>query len=280
MDPTCLVNASDDASLLPSTVRCVICNAGFPCTPAYLEAFLGGFPPDCPECSARSTVACFICDNLFSPAPFLGDARLARNARPLAVGTLRPAIVLYDEAHPLGEEIGAICSADMSKKPDVIVIMGTSLKVHGIKNLVRGFANAVRGLGEKPKDADAGPATLPAAARGRGNLLTAKNAKLVIFVNRTPPPADLAHLIDYWVEGDTDAWVQKCEADWRAARPQDWEVQSKLVGADGEARSMPLSEAKNTFQVLKGASTAAASAKGKGISLVAFCSHASLMACR
>lgn len=186
-----------------------------------------------------------------------GDARLARNARPLTVGILRPAIVLYDEAHPLGEEIGTICSADMSKRPDIIVIMGTSLKVHGIKNLVRGFANAVH---DKPKDVDA--VSLPVKTEP-GNLLVAKNPKLVIFVNRTPPPADLAHLIDYWVEGDTDIWVQKCEADWRAARPQDWEVQSKLVGADREGKSMPLSEAKNTFQVVKGPSTA--TSKGKGI---------------
>ena len=202
----------------------------------------------------------------FSHPLCLGDARLARNARPLAVGTLRPAIVLYDEAHPLGEEIGAICSADISKKPDMVVIMGTSLKVHGLKNLVRGFANAVRGMGEKPKGADA---SLPPKTRP-GNLLASKNPKLVIFINRTPPPADLAHLIDYWVEGDTDAWVKKCEADWRMARPQDWEVQSKLVGADGESRGMPLSETKNTFQVVKRPSMGAAIAKEKGSIHVTF----------
>jgi hypothetical protein len=216
---------------------------------------------------------------LFSCFSSPGDARLARNARPLAVGTLRPAIVLYDEVHPLGEEIGAICSADMGKKPDMIVIMGTSLKVHGIKNLVRGFANVIRGLGEKPKEADALPASTPEKTESR-NLLTAKSPKLVIFVNRTPPPTDLAHLIDYWVEGDTDAWVRKCEADWRAARPQDWEVQSKLVGADREGKGMPLSEAKNTFQVLKGPSMAAATAKGKGIVfLLRSYPHSSLTAC-
>lgn len=51
-------------------------------------------------------------------------ARHARSARPLAVGTLRPNIVLYDEAHPLGDEIGALSTRDMTRRPDLLVIMG------------------------------------------------------------------------------------------------------------------------------------------------------------
>lgn len=195
-----------------------------------------------------------------------GDARLARNARPLAVGTLRPAIVLYDEAHPLGEEIGAICSADMSKRPDVLVIMGTSLKVHGIKRLVKDFANAVHYVESKAKDEESSTpsSSSPIKAAPSTNLLAARNPKVVIFVNRTPPPADLAHIIDYWVEGDTDSWVQKCEADWRAARPQDWEIQTKLFAVGPNGKQMPLGEELNTWKVVKGGEAATARANKKG----------------
>ena len=70
-------------------------------------------------------------------------ARVARSARALKVGTLRPAIVLYDEPHPLGDDIGTIQTADVARKPDMLIIMGTSLKVHGFKKLVRDFAKAV-----------------------------------------------------------------------------------------------------------------------------------------
>ncbi|KAF8307961.1 DHS-like NAD/FAD-binding domain-containing protein [Clavulina sp. PMI_390] len=215
-------------------VRCVICSANLACSPSYLEAFLTGSPPDCPECLSRS------------------DARLARNARPLAVGNLRPSIVLYDEPHPLGEEIGEICSSDLTKKPDLLVIMGTSLKVHGIKRLVKDFANAVHGLPTKEEDSNTKTQSQPASKPQppSTHLLTNKKPRLVVFVNRTPPPADLAHIFDYWVEGETDAWVQKVEADWRHARPQDWEVQTTLYG-DTDVKGKPLAEAKNTFQTIK-----------------------------
>ncbi|KAF8519349.1 DHS-like NAD/FAD-binding domain-containing protein, partial [Hysterangium stoloniferum] len=60
-------------------VRCLMCAANFKCTSEYLEAFREGNPPDCPECKTRS------------------EERIARSARALKVGTLRPSIVLYCE---------------------------------------------------------------------------------------------------------------------------------------------------------------------------------------
>ncbi|KDQ50080.1 hypothetical protein JAAARDRAFT_200323 [Jaapia argillacea MUCL 33604] len=71
------------------------------------------------------------------------QARLVRLARPLRLGTLRPAIVLYDEPHPLGDEIGTIQTTDLNRTPDLLLIMGTSLKVRGFKKLVKEFAKAV-----------------------------------------------------------------------------------------------------------------------------------------
>lgn len=154
----------------------------------------------------------------------------------------------------------------MGKKPDVLVIMGTSLKVHGIKRLVKDFANAVHHVESKAKDDESNTpsSSSPIKAAPSTNLLAARNPKVVIFVNRTPPPADLAHVIDYWVEGDTDTWVQKCEADWRAARPQDWEVQTKLFAVGANGKQMPLGEEINTWQVVKGGEAAATGANKKG----------------
>lgn len=205
---------------------------------------------------------------------------MARNARPLAVGTLRPAIVLYDEAHPLGEEIGAICGSDISRKPDVLVIMGTSLKVHGIKRLVKDFANAVHQTQSASKDEADTSATNSTSGSSSStikapstNLLTAKNPRLVIFVNRTAPPSDLASVIDYWVEGDTDSWVEKCESDWRAWRPDDWNVQTKLGVLNGSA-GMPLGEEVNMFPVVKsGKSALAGKSKNKGKCEYGVCPH-------
>ncbi|KAI0801123.1 DHS-like NAD/FAD-binding domain-containing protein [Fomes fomentarius] len=209
-------------------VRCTFCSAEFSCTPQYRDIFLSGTAPECPECAARSS------------------ARVARSARALKVGTLRPAVVLYDEPHPLGDDIGTIQTADMARKPDMLIIMGTSLKVHGFKKLVKDFARVVH---------ESAPSTFASS----GSPLK-KNAKSfvgkVVFVNMTAPGSEWDGIIDYHVAGETDRWCEKVIEDWKKARPSDWEVQKTLI-ATGEAATT------GTFHVAKEiTNTLAAKAKG------------------
>ncbi|KAG5654697.1 hypothetical protein H0H81_007453 [Sphagnurus paluster] len=180
------------------SVRCMSCSAEFPCSSEHISMFLVGSPPDCPECTTRL------------------KARVARSARAIRVGTLRPAIVLYDESHPLGDDIGNIQSADVMRKPDMLIIMGTSLKVHGLRKMVKEFAKTVH-------------------ASASSNSTNAKPWQgKVIFVNKTPPASEWNDIIDYHVEGDTDSWVEKVVNDWKRMRPADWEVQQTLVATDGD----------------------------------------------
>jgi NAD+-dependent protein deacetylase SIR2 len=137
----------------------------------------------------------------------LGDERVARDARPVRVGTLRPAIVLYDEPHPLGDDIAAVQTTDLSKRPDLLIIMGTSLKVHGLKKLVKEFAKAVHS--------------------GSTNS-TATSQPKVIFVNKTAPAAEWSGIIDVHVQGTTDEWVDRVTSDWKQFKPADWETQPTL----------------------------------------------------
>jgi NAD-dependent histone deacetylase SIR2 len=174
-------------------VQCTMCSATYDCEDSHIQAFKLGDPPECPDCVLRCAT------------------RVARSARPLSVGVLRPAVVLYDEPHPLGDEIGAISSRDIIRRPDLLVIMGTSLQVHGIKQLVKALATAVH----------------QHTSRAKSSAIVNFMGK-VIFVNRTPPSAEWEGIIDYWVKGETDLWVLKCEADWRKSRPQDWEIQTTL----------------------------------------------------
>ncbi|KAJ7070830.1 DHS-like NAD/FAD-binding domain-containing protein [Mycena amicta] len=191
-------------------VRCRSCSAEYPCTQEHLDIFLEGDAPDCPECLGRA------------------EARAARCARTIKVGSLRPAIVLYDEPHPLGDEIGLIQTADLTRKPDMLIIMGTSLKVHGLKKLVKEFAKIIHShSSDSPTKARAG---------------AKKWAGKVIFVNRTPPSSEWSGIIDYHVEGTTDEWVEKVLEDWKKQRPADWEVQKTLVasGSGDVSMSSPL----------------------------------------
>lgn len=130
-----------------------------------------------------------------------GESRINRSARATSVGRLRPSIVLYDEPHPLGDDIGQLTAYDVSRRPDLLLIMGTSLKVHGLKRLVKDFAKVVHG---------------------------GKKRGLVVFVNATPPSKEWEGIIDVHIEGETDKWVEKVEEEWRRVKPGDWEVQTTL----------------------------------------------------
>lgn len=129
--------------------------------------------------------------------------------------------MLYDEPHPLGDEIGTIQTADLGRKPDMLIIMGTSLKVHGLKKLVKDFAKSIH----------TPPNTKTKSSPPKN---TKSLAGKVIFVNRTPPAGEWADIIDYHIAGETDVWVDKVVEDWKKMRPADWEVQKTLDGAEGE----------------------------------------------
>ncbi|CAL1694043.1 unnamed protein product [Somion occarium] len=214
-------------------VRCTFCSAEMPCTEEHLRQFESGIPPPCPECTDRS------------------EARVARSARPLKVGTLRPTIVLYDEPHPLGDDIGCIQSSDLTRKPDMLIIMGTSLKVHGFKKLVKEFSKTVH---------DSAPSSFstPSLSSTPIKSKAKQHAGKVIFVNKTPPGTEWDGIIDYHVVGETDKWCDKVLEDWKKMRPMDWEVQKTL---DGEMKVVK--EITNTISM----------AKGKGTFSFIYCIH-------
>jgi NAD-dependent SIR2 family protein deacetylase len=125
------------------------------------QTTLSGQAPDCPFCLQAHA------------------NRTGRGRRGLAVGRLRPDVVLYGEEHPNANLIGPVVTHDLAVGPDVLLIMGTSLKVHGLKIMVREFSKAVHSKGGK-----------------------------VVFVNRTKPSESVwGDVIDYWVEWDCDEWV-------------------------------------------------------------------------
>jgi len=65
------------------------------------------------------------------------EARAGQGFRQVAVGCLRPNVVLYNESHPNGDDIAKLAAKDVRSKPDLVIVMGTSLKVDGCRRLVR-----------------------------------------------------------------------------------------------------------------------------------------------
>lgn len=154
-------------------LRCFRCGQTTPWDEAGRELeTMSGRQPSCPSCAGATA------------------AREGRGKRALAVGKLRPDIVLYGEEHPNAHLISPIVQHDISLTPDMLLILGTSLKVHGLKVLVREFAKAVHSRGGK-----------------------------VVFVNFTKPPESVwSDVIDYWVQWDCDTWVD----DLKQKKPIMW----------------------------------------------------------
>lgn len=162
-----------------SNLRCRVCATEQEWTESETEIFLDGAAPRCEKCAEKS------------------DLRQATGKRGLVVGELRPNIVLYGEDHPQNSMLVPLIAFDQSSSPDVLIIMGTSLKVHGLQKVVRDFAKVVH-----------------AQKNGR-----------VIFVNRTrPSESQWDGVIDDYVAMDCDDWI----ADLRRRREDLWLRQGEL----------------------------------------------------
>ena len=125
--------------------------------------------------------------------------RRDRGKRSAKVGTLRPNIILYGEEHPSADMLGSIMTHDLTLCSDVLLVLGTSLHVHGLKIMVREFAKSVH-----------------ARPGGKGK---------VILVNLSKPSESVwKDVFDYWVAMDCDAWVGAM----RKHRPDMFQVQEEL----------------------------------------------------
>lgn len=141
---------------------CTLCKNLSEFTNEHEKAFSRGESPECTRCAA-----------------FSADRR-ANGRRPVKGGIMRPDIVLYNEPHPQGDVISNYLMQDLSKRPNILLVMGTSLKVVGLKKLVKDLARSVR----QQQDG------------------------LVLFINKTPaPPSEWKTIFDYEFIGECDKWV-------------------------------------------------------------------------
>lgn len=67
------------------------------------------------------------------------------NKRSQGVGRMRPRIVLYNEQNPDEDAIGSVSMADIRSRPDAVLVVGTSLKIPGVRRLVRELCQVTRG---------------------------------------------------------------------------------------------------------------------------------------
>ena len=156
-------------------VTCTQCRTVRPLTEPILASFRGGRFQSCSQCQDH-----------VAAREALGKRRIHR------VGLLRPDIVLYNEPHPHGEVIADFVSADLNRVPGVLLVMGTSLKIAGLKRMIKDFAKAMRSDEQGEGEGDA----------------------VVVFVNKTPAgKGEWKGVFDYELIGECDGIMNKLLGD-------------------------------------------------------------------
>jgi NAD-dependent histone deacetylase SIR2 len=164
------------------------------CTPLHKEAD-GKWPRTVQLHGGLSKMVCSKCHELSDLDPELFDGPIAplcprceeindirtnhEGKRSHGIGRLRPRMVLYNEHNPDDEAIGAVTKEDLRKRPDAVIVVGTTLKVPGVRRIVREMCATVRDR--------------------RGGV--------TIWINNDPPPVskDLEDCWDIVVQGTSDA---------------------------------------------------------------------------
>lgn len=123
------------------------------------DRFFQADPPECDECSVKDEV------------------RQTTGQRSHGVGRMRPRIVLYNEHNPDEEAITSVMNADVKSRPRVLIVAGTSLKIPGVRRLVKSLCTVIRGR----KDG------------------------VTMFINNEPPIGkEFENCFDLIVQGSTD----------------------------------------------------------------------------
>jgi len=126
-----------------------------------MRVFEGGSEMACSECEERSRRS-------------VGNGQRRR-----PIGVMHPGIIHYQQVHPEGAFIGRMCERDMDS--DLVIVMGTSLAVDGVKKLVRAFCRNGTSEGKR------------------------------ILVNLTKPNKEWTSYFDYFYEGDCGEFVRVAE---------------------------------------------------------------------
>ena len=162
-----------------------------------MDSLTSGTPPYCPECTQME------------------ETRQLVGKRARGVGKLRPSVVLYNEMHKDGEGVGEVVRRDLvggskgkgRSGADILLVVGTSLRVPGTKRIVREFSKAVRsrGSGSFKEFPDSTPTCAPTPSPSPHQSLESKDG--------CPPMKSIYLNIDFPVptrewEGVFDAWVQ------------------------------------------------------------------------
>lgn len=175
------------------SVHCQTCTHSFPLQ-EHLPSFAVGQPPQCPACASQERTRKLI------------------GKRLRGIGKLRPSVVLYNEAHKNGEGVGDVVSKDLMGSKgrsgaDLLLVVGTSLRVPGTKRIVREFSKAVR---SRVSNKDEGSASAPPSNVRPPTSTDEESSIKAVYLNLDfpVPTREWDGVFDVWLQGDAQIFAR------------------------------------------------------------------------
>lgn len=190
-------------------MHCMACAQSYPLRD-YIDSLVSGMLPPCPQCTA------------------LEETRRLIGKRSRGIGKLRPSIVLYNEDHKDGEGVGRVVQRDLmggskGRFPtgaDLLLVVGTSLRVPGAKCIVREFSKVVRcrhAATNAPIDPSADEVTK--SVSGQATLMPSPCSPLCVdeglpvrtiylSLDLPLPTSGWEGVFDVWIRGDAQVFAR------------------------------------------------------------------------
>ncbi|KAI0084148.1 DHS-like NAD/FAD-binding domain-containing protein [Irpex rosettiformis] len=235
------------------SMHCQICLHSFPLE-QHIGSLSSGTFPICPDCSQTD------------------ETRQAVGKRSRGVGKLRPSVVLYNEMHKDGEEVGGVVARDLvgSSKgkgragADLLIVVGTSLRVPGTKRMVREFSKALHSRNSTTTSSQ-GESSTSGASLGAEDDHPVKT--IYLNLDFPVPTREWEGVFDVWLRGDAQYFarlVQEEMAKEEQAREAAQERKRRREEMKAEAEAAKREEERLLAEAqAKGKQKGKASGKGK-----------------
>jgi NAD-dependent histone deacetylase SIR2 len=202
--------------------------------------------------------------------------------RARGIGKLRPSVVLYNEDHKDGEGVGEVVRKDLigaskgkgRSGADLLLVVGTSLRVPGTKRMVREFSKAVhsRGTGSPNSSGPSSPA--PSPRRSPSNEEETPLKALYLNLDFPVPTREWEGVFDAWIQGDVQQFAEMLQVEIEKeleAKEIALEKKKKREEEAAEKERVALQESEQTkptiFVKRKASESPSHSAKRRKISL-------------
>jgi NAD-dependent histone deacetylase SIR2 len=141
--------------------------------------------------------------------------------RARGIGRLRPSVVLYNEDHKDGEWVGEVVRKDLMgvskgkgrSGADLLLVVGTSLRVPGTKRMVREFSKAVRSRGTGSPNSSGPPSPAPSPGRSPSSEEEPSIKAIYLNLDFPVPTREWEGVFDTWIQGDAQQFAEMLQAE-------------------------------------------------------------------